>query len=70
MNDPNIRMQKWGANLRTNSINLESDLMGLSRNLNLDTPQDNYSLHAIDSKNVNYPVCNPMTSDPRTTHPA
>ena len=27
MEDPHIRIQKWGANLRTNTINLESDLM-------------------------------------------
>ena len=36
MEDPYIRAQKWGGNLRTNTINLESDLMGLSRNLNND----------------------------------
>jgi len=34
MDDPHIRMEQWGANLRTDSINLESDLMGLSINLN------------------------------------
>ena len=31
MEDPFCRLQKWGANLQTNSINLESDLLGLSR---------------------------------------
>ena len=36
MEDPFIRLQKWGANLMTNTINLESDLMGLSRSLNKD----------------------------------
>ena len=29
MNDPQIRIQKWGANLRTNTINLESELKGV-----------------------------------------
>ena len=27
--DPHIRVQKWGANLRTNTIDLESDLLGV-----------------------------------------
>ena len=31
--DPFIRMQKWGANLQTNSINLESDLRGITRTI-------------------------------------
>lgn len=31
--DPQIRIQKWGANLRTNTINLESDLMGVNRKI-------------------------------------
>ena len=41
MEDPSIRLQKWGANLHTNSINLESDLLGLSRNLNQDCIKEN-----------------------------
>jgi hypothetical protein len=31
--DPQIIIQKWGANLRTNTINLESDLLGVNRTL-------------------------------------
>ena len=34
--DPHIRLQQWGANLRTNTIGVESDLMGLTRRLNED----------------------------------
>ena len=34
MEDPYIRLQKWGANLHTNTINLESELIGLSINKN------------------------------------
>ena len=34
--NPSCRLQKWGGNLMTNCINLESDLIGLSRNLNKD----------------------------------
>ena len=36
MEDPYIRMQKWGSNLMTNTVNLESDLMGLTRSSNRD----------------------------------
>ena len=39
MEDPYIRMQKWGANLQSNTINLESDLMGLTRPLTLDSKE-------------------------------
>ena len=30
MEDPQIIIQKWGGNLRTNTINLESDLRGVN----------------------------------------
>ena len=33
MEDPHIRIQKWGANLRNNTTNLESDLRGITRKL-------------------------------------
>jgi hypothetical protein len=31
LEDPQVRLQTWGANLMTNTINLESDLRGLTR---------------------------------------
>lgn len=36
MNNPNIRLQKWGANIRTNMTEIEQDLRGLTRTLNRD----------------------------------
>ena len=36
MEDPHIRLQKWGSNLRTNTTAIESDLRGLTRKLNND----------------------------------
>ena len=39
--DPQIRLQRWGANIMTNAINLESDLFGLSRPLNRDVVDQN-----------------------------
>ena len=34
--DPHFRLQKWGANMQTNSTNLESDLRGMTRQLTRD----------------------------------
>ena len=33
---PNVRLQKWGANMRTNAVNIEHDLFGQTRRLNRD----------------------------------
>jgi len=71
MDDPFIRMQKWGGNLMTNTINLESDLFGLSRNSNRDDVATNeYRLNAVKSKKVEYQSKNPGTDQSRATHPA
>lgn len=71
MDDPFIRMQKWGANLMTNSINLESDLMGLTRTANRDCiTKNNYQEKAVRSQQVQYPSCLPTTDQTRATNPA
>jgi len=71
MEDPFIRMQKWGANLMTNTINLESDLMGLTRASTRDCASENeYKSRAVKTSKVNYPSCNPMTDQTRATNPA
>ena len=71
MDDPFIRMQKWGGNLMTNTVNLESDLFGLSRNTNRDDLESNeYRLNAVKSNSVQYESCNPSTDQSRATHPA
>lgn len=71
MDDPFIRLQKWGGNLMTNTINLESDLFGLSRNANRDDIGANdYRLNSTQSKRVEYPSAAPSTDQSRATHPA
>ena len=71
MIDPSIRLQKWGANLMTNTINLESSLFGLDRNLTKDcSPQNNYKGLTIPSSKVEYPMCSPFTDQSRVTNPA
>ena len=68
MMDPYMRMQKWGANLMTDTINLESSLMGLDRKLDRDIKK--YDDKPIKSKRIRYPDCKPITDQPRATHPA
>jgi hypothetical protein len=71
MEDPSIRLQQWGANLRTNSINLESDLIGLSRPNTKDCIEKNsYNLNDVKSNSVSYPTCSLGTDQSRATHPA
>ena len=71
MDDPFIRMQKWGGNLMTNTVNLESDLFGLSRNTNRDDIGSNeYRLNAVKAKQNEYKSVAPYTDQSRATHPA
>ena len=70
--DPHIMLQKWGANLRTNTINLESDLMGVNRNISRDClGKDNYKSYNVENKAIQYPTCNNLfTEESRATNPA
>ena len=71
MEDPYMRMEKWGSNLMTNSINLESDLRGLTRKLNRDNINLNeFKSKASKGKKVNYPNNPAITDQSRATHPA
>jgi len=70
--DPQIIIQKWGANLRTNTINLESELLGVSKPLNRDCLHvDNYTKYNVPNERISYPNCtNTMTEQSRTIMPA
>ena len=75
MADPFIRLQKWGANLRTNTINLESDLKGLNNNLNRDCnikKTNRYgNIPNNKSSKIHYPTNSiNSTEQSRVTHPA
>lgn len=64
MSDPNIIIQKWGANLRTNTIHLESELLNLNRNLNRDClGKDNYETHKVPNRAIIYPVNTTLTTE-------
>jgi hypothetical protein len=70
--DPQIIIQKWGANLRTNTINLESDLMGVNKPLSRDClGKDNYQSYNVQNQAIQYPSCNNLyTEQSRATNPA
>ena len=69
--DPYIRIQGWGANLRTNTINLESNLKGLNQPLSRDCLQNNYLKTAVSSSPISYPSAQPsFVEQSRVTHPA
>tara|TARA_Y100001980_G_C14444074_1_gene229489 strand:- start:197 stop:697 length:501 start_codon:yes stop_codon:yes gene_type:complete len=72
INDPHLRMQKWGANLSENKTELESDLMGITRKLNKDYIKENNYLNNQHLYNQNiYPVYqDEITHQPRATNPA
>ena len=72
MEDPQIIIQKWGANLRTNVINLESELRGVNRNLNKDClGKDNYQKFNVSSEPIKYPSNSILTTEQsRATNPA
>lgn len=69
--DPNLRLQKWGANLNSNTVNLESDLRGLSRTLNRDDVQKNvYQTHSAPTQVRSFPISESFVEESRSSHPA
>ena len=70
--DPQIIIQKWGANLRSNTIDLESDLRGVNRDLNRDClGKNNYQQYNVENHAISYPKCKTQfTEQTRATNPA
>ena len=68
MEDPQIRLQKWGANLRTNTINLESDLRGISHTKVADD-KDYSSVKPITHSKI-YSNSTSFVDESRASHPA
>jgi len=75
MEDPEIRLQKWGANLRKvpggHPIDINSDLLGLTRPLTKDCIDKEFpDKGVVMSRKVKYSSCKPFVSQSRVTHPA
>lgn len=72
MNDPQIISQKWGGNLWTNSIDVQSSLLGIDRKLTRDCLGESInSLSKVNSQPIQYPSTNLLTTEQsRVTNPA
>lgn len=71
MEDTQIRLQQWGANKRNNSVNLESDLFGLSRKLNRDhVDKNDFKKSEAYTEAPQYSIKNPFVEESRASHPA
>ena len=64
--DPHVRMQKWGANLQTNSLKIENELRGMNRNLS----RDSVAYRQPPTQSKTYPVQKFGTDETRTSNPA
>ena len=69
--DPQIIPQKWGGNLWTKSIDIQSSLLGIDRPLTRDCMKSKYERKVEGSSPIVYPVCDGLTTDQsRVTAPA
>jgi hypothetical protein len=70
--DAQVRLQSWGANRGNDMVNLESDLIGLTRSLNKDDiEQNNYKKYAVVNQPVScFRVQDPFVLESRASHPA
>ena len=71
MEDPYVRLQKWGGNLQTNVVAIENSLKGLNRPLKRDcVKENNYKNYLPNSSEVEYPNYGMFTEQPRAMMPA
>ena len=70
LEDTHLRLQGWGANLQTNTVNLESQLIGLGRPLGCDAIENVYTKYDVQSSRPSYPMANPYVEETRASHPA
>jgi hypothetical protein len=71
--DPQIIPQKWGGNLWTHSIDIQSSLLGIDRQLNRDClDKDKYKRQQVFASPIDYPECDSFltTEQSRTIMPA
>jgi hypothetical protein len=72
ISDPQIISQKWGANLRTNTIQLESELFGIGPNKQYNRDYlANINNPSVTTEPIEYPTCdNLYTEQSRAIMPA
>ena len=70
IDDTHIRLQKWGANLRTNTLDIENDLRGTNRKLGSDY-QNYMKTSALLKSNTNtFSTKSFLTDETRASCPA
>lgn len=75
LEDPNIRLQHWGANLQNNTVDLESEFRNMNRTLNRDLVQENNYKHFTYQTPSRpplsgYSTMQPFVEESRASHPA
>jgi len=72
MLDPHIIAQKWGGNLWTNTVDLESSLLGVNGTTSRDClGKDEFAKRNVSSTPASYPVSSALTTEqPRAIAPA
>lgn len=68
--DPQLRLQHWGANLMTDSTNLESDLFGLGRKLSHNHDRTYKQDTVSNSQPLAFVSAQPFVEESRASHPA
>ena len=68
INDTHIILQKWGANLQSNSLLVENELRNLNRPLNRDLMLNQYQ--SVNSNSQSYPVKHFDIDESRASLPA
>lgn len=69
--DPQLLLQKWGANRHTNIVSLENELRGIGRPLTRDCMSNNYTKYQTKSNIISEPSSKILfTEQSRATNPA
>lgn len=68
--DPQLRIQKWGANTWTDSTNLESELRGLGKPLDHDYDRTYKEIYLFKGTQNQFGSSNVHVDESRATHPA
>lgn len=64
MLDPHIIPQKWGGNLWTHSIDIQSSLLGIDRQLSRDCiNQEKFKKQTVYASPIDYPECDTLTTE-------
>jgi hypothetical protein len=72
MEDAQVRIQKWGANLQSNRVDLEGELFSINRKISRDyNDSDQYKKFMVESNPVQlFSSRNPFVEESRSSHPA